>query len=147
MRQRSQTDPFQLDAGFILCIPNAERLSREEGGGRDVVTNTQLREGLNDLECACNALACSLVRPIPSDIPPLEEHPARSRRVDAGNDIDQGRFAGAVRSDETQNLARSNLQIDRLQGLKTTKTPRDRLESQESLGHRIIFRFRAQSRR
>jgi hypothetical protein len=73
--------------------------------------------------------------------PPLEENPAADRRVDAGNDIDQGRFAGAVGSDETQHLARSNLQIDRLQGLKTTKTPRDRLEPQESLGHRIISAF------
>jgi hypothetical protein len=63
--------------------------------------------------------------------------------VDAGNDIDQGRFAGTVRSDETQNLACSNLEIDRLQGLKTTKTPRDRLESQERVGHRLISRFLA----
>jgi hypothetical protein len=45
--------------------------------------------------------------------------------MDSGNDIDQSGFAGAVGSNETQNLARSNLEIDGLQGLKTTKTPRD----------------------
>ena len=53
---------------------------------------------------------------VPDDVVSINEDFARSHRHRAADDPDQRRLAGAVRAQESKNLASGDLQIDRIEG-------------------------------
>src|SRR5690606_31277574 len=60
--------------------------------------------------------ACSTV--LPHDVMSVSQHYARAWRDDAADDADERGLAGSVRSQEREDLALADLEIDRLQSLK-----------------------------
>ena len=58
----------------------------------------------------------------------------RGRRIDAGKDLDEHRFAGAVMADEGHDLARKNRQVDAFQRMQTAKTLGDASQLHKRFG-------------
>ena len=81
------------------------RVAREQRAGGDVLQHRHLRERLHDLEGAREPEPRDLVGPHPGDVAAVEEHASGGRRMHAGDQIDQGGLAGAIRSDQAEDLA------------------------------------------
>src|ERR1700722_17402379 len=84
------------------------------------------------LEHHAKTLARDLVRRQPRDILALEDDLARCRAFDPHDRLHRGRFAGAVRPDQAENLAGMNLQAEIF----------DRGEAAESFGEAADFQHR-----
>jgi len=55
------------------------------------------------------------------DVVPVDEHLPRSRVDDPADDADERRLAGAVRTEEREDLALRDLEVDRLQRLEARR--------------------------
>jgi len=78
------------------------------------------------------------------DRPALELHLAGRGRKVAGDDLDQGRFAGAVIAHEADDLARLEVEIDPRQRLDGAEMLRDAVELEQ--GHSQTSRSAASDR-
>src|SRR5205085_3218202 len=77
-----------------------------------VLERRQEREDARDLERAADALARAEERRLVRDLDAVEHDRARRRPVDAGEEVEQRRLAGAVRADDPEKLAFGNLEAD-----------------------------------
>ena len=76
-----------------------------------------------------------LVRRARGDVDVLEEDPARGRLVDAGQDVEEGRLAGAVRADQADDRAARDREVDVVHGDEAAEllAHLDRLEQRLAL--------------
>src|SRR5262249_33766691 len=65
-----------------------------------VVDNRQFREEACDLESARHALGCAMVAFPPGDVLTEQENLTGRYWIDAGDQVEQGRLAGAIRTDD-----------------------------------------------
>src|SRR5450830_1577178 len=99
-------------ARLLAAVGAAER------GDHDVLEDREAGEGLDDLERPGQAEVTDGVRLQAVDPAPLEQDRAAGRRVIAVDEVEDRRLAGAVRTDETQDVAlleREGHVADRLQ--------------------------------
>src|SRR4051812_45135859 len=83
-------------------------------GERDVVEHREASEKRIDLERAADAALHALRLRHAGDVLAAEEDAARARREGAGEHVDEGRLAGAVRPDQRMARARLEREIDPL---------------------------------
>ena len=74
------------------------------GRGHDVLLDRHVQEQTERLERAGDTAARDPVRVEPDDRLPLEDDLAAVRRVDAGDQVEERRLAGAVRPDDADDL-------------------------------------------
>jgi hypothetical protein len=71
------------------------------------------------LERACEPGTPAPLRRPPRDVPSLELDTPAGREVEARDDVDERRLPGAVRPDQADDLAASELEIDACERLNT----------------------------
>ena len=81
-----------------------------ERADRDVLQDVHRVEGAWHLEGACDAPAAALGRRQPGDVGPLEQDAPLAWAVDTRDQVEQGRFAGPVRTDQPQDLAPAHVE-------------------------------------
>jgi hypothetical protein len=74
--------------------------------------HAHLRERTHKLEGARDTGPAALVRRRGGDIAALEDDPPLLRPVDAGDQVEQGGFARAVRADQAQDFALGHARAD-----------------------------------
>src|SRR5205807_8807022 len=74
--------------------------------------HAHVAEQSTDLKAAHQAASRNLVRLEPQQRASIEKNVAAVRRIEAGNEVDERRLAGAVRSDQPADLARRDRKID-----------------------------------
>ena len=77
----------------------------QEGADHDVLQHRHAFKGLRHLERAGKPEPRALLRREVGDVVPLEQHAARGGLEIAGQAIEEGGFAGAVRADQAENIA------------------------------------------
>ena len=92
--------------------PNAAPGVADLARDAQVVADRQIGEQLEPLERAGDAEPGPLVRVEPADVAAVEQDPARGRRLQAGDDVEQRRLARAVRPDQTGDLAGARVEVD-----------------------------------
>jgi hypothetical protein len=114
--------------------------SDRNDGGFHVVQNGQLLEQAADLERASDPyVRQAMGRPTGDiDLPNLYA-PSRGLKV-SGNDVDERRLAGSVRTDESKNLAALNREADVIDGTEPTEVLADSLSHQLAAQY-PTFRF------
>jgi hypothetical protein len=103
----------------------------------EVLEHGHARERLRDLEAPHDAEPRPLVRRELGDVAALEQDPAAVRRQGARHAIDERGLAGAVGADETQPIARPDLNRDAV----------ERQEAAEALGDAVDVEERPPSSR
>ena len=78
---------------------------------RDVLLHGQIVEQLDRLPRAGETQARPLVRRLPRQVAAVEHH-AAAVADEAGDRVDERRLAGAVRSDQAEELSGLDLQVD-----------------------------------
>jgi hypothetical protein len=86
-----------------LCVPI--------GRGRDVLLHCHVEEEAQGLERAGDPEAGDLVRLESDDALPFEDDVADVGPVDAGDEVEEGGLAGAVRPDDADDLALVDVQV------------------------------------
>ena len=92
------------------------RARGDAAGDEEVVEHARRREDLRHLEGARDAGDDDVARRQRGDVAPLELDRAAGRREIAGDEIDEGGLAGAVRADDADHLARCDLDLDIARG-------------------------------
>src|SRR3974390_2621808 len=103
----------------------------------DVFQHAHAAEDLQILKGAREPLAREIVRGEPGDRLPAEPDLAVVGTIDAGNEIEQGGFAGAVRTDDREHLAGIDRQGDGVDGAQSAEGARQTLD----LPHFHFFRL------
>ncbi len=91
-------------------------------GGEQILPDAHVREQLDRLEGPGQPGPCPPYRRPSGDGLPVEQHLARRRLGEAGDDVQQGRLARAIGADQPQHLARLNAQVDVAERLHPTET-------------------------
>ncbi len=104
VRGAGEAGELQMIAGLRMGVGKAVRVAREQRARGDVFQHRHLRERLHDLEGAGEPEPRDLVGPHPGDIAAVEDYASGGRRMYGGDQIDQRRFAGAIRSDQPEDL-------------------------------------------
>lgn len=94
---------------------------------QDVVEHAHAAKECEVLEGARHGLLRDAVGPHAGDVLAEEVHAACLRRVEAGNDVDHGRLAAAVRAHEPEDLALANGEAHALERLQAAKRAFDAL--------------------
>ena len=81
-----------------------------------VLPHREVREQADVLEGACNPGSQALVRRLPVHQLPAEVNGAGGRRVDAADHVDRGALARAVGSDQAEDLALGDGQVQPVEG-------------------------------
>ena len=81
-----------------------------------VVGDRHSAKRLDDLERTPDAAAAEHARPLARDVDALERDRARVGRDEAVQEIEQRRFAGAVRADDAEDLAAAHVEADAVDG-------------------------------
>src|ERR687884_197474 len=84
--------------------------ARGERPDQDVLEHVELDEQARDLERSRQTEAGDAVGRQPGDPPAVVDDRARRRLLEPGNDVEQGRLAGAVRTDHADDLARLDVE-------------------------------------
>src|SRR5207302_9641195 len=79
---------------------------------QQILEHAHVAEQSTDLKAAHQAASRNLVRLEPQQRASIEKNVAAVRRIEAGNEVDERRLAGAVRSDQSADLARRDRKID-----------------------------------
>ena len=101
----------------------------------DVLRNGQMRIAGDMLIDRGDAGVLRVQRRPEIDAPAVEIHLALLRAVYAGDDLDKGRFSGAVLSHQRVNLACLELKADPIQRLDARKDLGDALQLEDILFH------------
>ena len=103
VRKPAHADPLQHGARLFLGL-GAMR-GAQEGADHDVLQHRHALKRLRHLECAGKPeLRPRLGRKM-RDVVAFEQHLAGGRREIAGQAVEEGRLAGAVRADQAENVA------------------------------------------
>src|SRR6266852_2999437 len=86
--------------------------------GRDRLHHGQLRENLDELERAREPVIGQRHRPDAGNALAHEQHLAAARLEQAGQQVDQGRFASTIRTDDRNQLARVHREADVIERLE-----------------------------
>ncbi len=105
--------------------------ARGIGTGNDVVEHRHPRERTYDLEGAADAEMADSVRPHADDVPVLEGDLSFIRGKKSVQQIEQRGFAGAVRSDNPDQLAALNRKVDILDSLQPSEGFRQSLDVED----------------
>jgi hypothetical protein len=92
---------------------------------QDVVQYAQPLEQRQVLEGAGDAESGNRGGRRAGDVAPPQAYPALVRGIEAGHDVDHGGLAGAVRSDQAEDLAAPDREIDALQSAQAAERPLD----------------------
>src|SRR5215471_6338569 len=111
--------PFPSLPGGPFPAPSAEH--RPYG---DVVAHGELLERLDDLERACDAPTPDRVGRQARDLFSFETDCSRGEAVETGHAVDERRLAGSVGSDDSEDLASPDRQIDARNGRETAEALR-----------------------
>src|SRR2546425_5335062 len=112
-----------LERAFLHLVVSGQR--REQAGpapesghdrGLERLEDREVGKDLDELEGAGHAEPRQAHRADAADLPVLEAHGARARPRDAGEDVDQRRLAGAIRSDDRDELARVDPEAHAVEG-------------------------------
>src|SRR5207244_3143572 len=90
-------------------------------GDQHVLEDGEIREELRDLKCSRNAPLCPPMRRQTSDVRSVQGNCPRGRPKLAADDVEQRRFAGAVRSDERVARARLKRQAHVVDGFQAAE--------------------------
>ena len=74
----------------------------------------------------------------PSRLSPAKRMSPRVRRVDAGDEVEERRLAGAVRADHADDLALVDVQVELVDAREPAEALRDALQLEQPLGHQTI---------
>ena len=85
---------------------------RPQRGAAQILLDRHLGKDVGDLEAARQAAAIDLERREPGDRLPVQAHFARARPDAAADEVEQRRFAGAVRPDDRVPLALGDVERD-----------------------------------
>ena len=131
---RAEAQSFHDIAGELARILGGR--GSQECADHDVVEHGESGERLHDLEGAADAGGADLVRAQAVDGFPLENNFAGVRGIDAGDHIEDGGLAGAVRADQAVDVALGDLERRRVH----------RTQAAERFADRAHFEKRAHSR-
>src|SRR6266540_6443618 len=92
---------LELDEGQQLAGARFRRLARPAGDHEQVLQRGQLGEHADDLERPANAAARDLIGLAPVDAHAVEQDAPRIAALHAGDAVEQGGLARAIRADET----------------------------------------------
>src|SRR5262245_15500785 len=95
-----------------------------ERADNDVLHYAQACKRFHQLKRAAKACPADLVRAPAIDTFPCQADLARIRAIDAGNQIEAGRLAGAVGTDQTDDLSRGYVEAHLLHGLEAAEALR-----------------------
>ena len=112
---RWQEDKLRQNANGRMAVPADQQVLQQRGVG----------EQLDVLERARDAEAGDPVRRDVGDVLVLEDQPARRRLIDAADQVEDRRLAGAVRADDREHLALLHLEADRIHGADAAEADRD----------------------
>src|SRR5882724_924627 len=112
-----------LEGGLLhLAIPGERREQAgaapeaRHAGGLQGLEDREVGKDLDELEGSGHAEPRQAHRADAADLAALEAHAARARFRDAGEDVDQRRLAGAVGSDDRDELARVDPEAHAVEG-------------------------------
>jgi hypothetical protein len=110
------------------------------GRRHDVLADGHVEEQAQRLEGARDSLACDQVRLEAGDALAREDDVALRRLVDAGDEVEERRLAGAVRADHGDDLALVDVEVEPGDDLQAAEGHRHLPELQELLrcGHQMI---------
>src|SRR5262249_3000250 len=102
----------------------------------DVLERRHLLEQADVLERTTDAALRRRVRRLAADVLTVEDDPAGRRLVDAGDHVEEGRLAGPVRADQTEDRTGGDREVDVVDGDEAPELlpEGDGLE-QEAVGH------------
>ena len=86
-----------------------------------ILEDGELREDVGALKRAAHAHAADAVRRHAGDVAPVEQHPPRGGLQVPGDEVEEGRFAGAIGSDDRRDLARLDSEATSATALKPAK--------------------------
>ena len=125
-------DPLEDLLGDLLRVrPVLGPTTADLGGNEHVLPRRQRAEHLEALERSGQPQAGALVGLAPGDVFAVDQHLARRRLLQAGDDVEQRRLAGAVGADEAGDPTWIGGEIDVLQGHHAAETDADLLNRQE----------------
>jgi ATP-binding cassette, subfamily B, bacterial len=102
----------------------------QEGPGHDVLQHRHVGDDLHDLEGPGDPQLADPVRAGVGDIPTAEEDPAAIHSVEAGDAVEQGALAGAVRPDDAHDLSLVHPEGDIVVGEQSPEALADALHLQ-----------------
>src|SRR5262249_20568332 len=109
------------------------------GGDTQIVADREVGEELEALERSCDAQPRPLVRLETAHITAVEQDSARAGGLQAGDDVEERRLAGAVRTDESRDLCRGHVEVDARERAVSAEVDRDLLGAQEHVGgHDVV---------
>jgi len=94
------------------------------GGDTDVFQRGGVRQDVGDLVGTCDALARDAVRGQPRDVLALEQDAARGGPQNAGQAIEEGAFARAVRPDDGADFITPDLEVDAIERRQAAEADR-----------------------
>ena len=109
LRRRRRQPVFEADehcdlAGDRAGARKRQMLAAEAGADRAVLEHGEVGKRLHDLVGAGEAGSRHAVRRMAGDVGAVKNHPPGIRREDAVDQVEHGRFSGAVRPDEAEDL-------------------------------------------
>src|SRR5262249_20578068 len=126
--------------GTEASLPRAS--ARTERGHLHVLAHGEPAEGATVLERPGQPGAAAAVRPPARHVSPLELDGPAIREVEAREHVHEGGLAGAVRSDEADNLVPMQFERDLAERLNTGECARDSRGPERSSGPRRLFDLR-----
>src|SRR5659263_43516 len=139
VEQAQQIDGVVVD--LLLTLPVLacvqERISVAVGyteviGDLDIVDNTGLAEQADVLERACDPCLSDLIGFLSYNVLPVEDDGTFGRPVNAGDHVEDGRLASTVGSDEADNFAVLQLDVEIGNGAKAGEELGQMLNVEES---------------
>ncbi len=107
------------------------------GGDLHILANREREEWLGHLKGAIDAEVHKFVRRQSADRALVEENLPVIGPVEAGDDIDAGGLAGAVGSDQPENLSRHEAEADAIQGAESRETLDDLVDAKQRSARRL----------
>src|SRR4051794_26926762 len=92
---------------------------------QQVLQQSRVGEQLYVLECTRDAQPSDAIRRDIGDILVLEEQPAGCRRIDAADQVEDGRLASAVRANDGEDLAGLHIEAHRVDRSNPAKADGD----------------------
>src|SRR5262245_25621674 len=105
MQSIGESDDFGCFVHHVSRASERKIPLPEAGAHRAVLEHRHGCKRLDDLVSAGDAAASDAIGRFAGDVLSFEENPALIRGIDTVNDIEHGRFAGAVRTNKPEDLA------------------------------------------
>ncbi|MGY3234182.1 hypothetical protein ACVMAJ_001072 [Bradyrhizobium sp. USDA 4448] len=124
-------------AAAMLDRIRLRQAAAEQRGDRKVLEHRKMVERLRDLERAPDSGATACLGRETRDVGAIENDAAGVGPQQPGDQVEQGRFTGAVRPDHAQRLAGGQRQVDRVCNHDGAEPPRDGMECEHGCLHPV----------